>query len=70
MLGGPLDAPTGNTVFFDVPYSLVEIYIPYKLQPLSSKMKMEAVDSSETSSHLYQTSRHHFPYGIATVGKS
>jgi hypothetical protein len=65
--GEQLDAPTWNTVFFDVPYSLVEIYIPYKLQPLSSMMKMEAVGSSETSSHLYQTARHHFPYASAAV---
>ena len=65
--GRTLDAPTRNTVFFDMPYSLVEIYVPYKLQPLSWKMKAEAVCSSETSSHLYQTARHHFPYDIAAV---
>jgi len=65
--GELLDAPTGNTVLFNVSYSLVEIYIPYKLLPLSSKMKMEEVGSSETSSRLYQTARHHFPYDIAAV---
>ena len=50
--GGPLDAATRNSVFFDVSYSLVEISTPYELQPLSSKVKMEAVGSSETSSFI------------------
>jgi hypothetical protein len=68
MMGGPLDAPTVNPFFFDMPYILVESYIPYKRQPLSSKTKMETVGSSETSSHLYQTSRNHFAYGIAAAG--
>ena len=49
---GPLDAATRKTVFFDVSYSLVEISTPYRLQPLSSKVKVEAVGSSETFSFV------------------
>ena len=64
---GQLDSCTGDTVFCGVPYIVVEIYIPYQIQPLSSNMKMEEVGPSETSSHLYQTAQRHFPYDIAAV---
>ena len=50
--GGPLDAATSNTVFFVVSYILVEVSTPYKLQPLSSKVKVEAVGPSEASSFI------------------